>query len=711
MKALKICLICLGLLGLHFLVSDQDTFIQDLFFKIRGPGAPGSNVCIAAIDDVSINITGDWPWGRGRLAELVDSISVAEPAVIFLNFFFRKKAVNTADEGEVGAVREENRALARAMRRAGRVFIPYFFEKFEKDTSVTTINMPPGPVRNSRFVSIQNREESTDIKNAKKLHVPETEIAAGAAGLGFYNIAISRGDRTHLALQAVRYGLDYYPSIGILAAARFLGLKHEELVLDLNHAVRLGAHGTVPMSINGTSMINFFGPGKTFPHVPASEILGKNFDKARLAGKIVIVGVTDPSLKRDADPHTVPYDAELTASELWANIIENALNPASPFIGFSSLWLSLFLPLCVFVGLAFLTPAAMQWGLRRQGLVLGGAGIFLLFFAFVLFLFQKWFSVLVPGLYLGGLLAYLVFRRVRYGAPVLAGPGCAGALSATAVFNQTGQLVRIGRYRITGELGSGAMGNVYKAEDPAIHRTVAVKTLRLDFTLGSNKELRERFSREAHAAGSLAHPNIVTIYDYGDTGSLSYIAMEYLEGQSLEDRIAAEAKLPAGDTVSIVQQVAGALSVAHGRGIIHRDVKPGNIMLPKDTGLVKIMDFGVAKIQDATITQTGKSLGTPFYMSPEVVNGEEADKRADIFSLAVIAYECLCGRRPFTGENFSALSFAILNKKPDPASQVNPGLDPAVDQVFDRALAKDRTARYDEVMEFAGNLSKALGGP
>src|SRR5512134_3638185 len=206
---------------------------------------------------------------------------------------------------------------------------------------------------------------------------------------------------------------------------------------------------------------------------------------------------------------------------------------------------------------------------------------------------------------------------------------------------------RIGRYKILEELGRGAMGVVYRAEDPSLDRVVALKTISLADAEG-RKEYEKRFMLEAKAAGKLTHPNIVTIFDYGEEEDFAYMAMELLEGSDLRSRMRRE-EIPAMEAVEIALQVADGLGFAHEHGVVHRDVKPGNIML-LERGAVKIMDFGIARMRFADHkTSTGMVLGTPRYMSPEQISGQPVDQRSDIFSLGIVLWEMLTGKRLFSG--------------------------------------------------------------
>ncbi len=268
---------------------------------------------------------------------------------------------------------------------------------------------------------------------------------------------------------------------------------------------------------------------------------------------------------------------------------------------------------------------------------------------------------------------------------------------------------RVGRYRILGELGRGAMGIVYRAEDPAIGRTVAVKTIRLgDFSDPAERErLRERLFREARSAGVLSHPNIVTIYDIAEENDTAYVFMEFVDGQPLEQMLVSGAPLDKGLILDVLRQTAAALDYAHQKGIVHRDIKPANIMVSVD-GQAKITDFGVARIVSQQMTQAGAILGTPNYMSPEQIQGIPVDGRSDQYSLAVVAYEMLTGEKPHAADSLPTLLYKIAQEEPVAPRRLNPTLPPEVDAVFDRALAKEPARRYASCAEFVGALTAAL---
>ena len=266
---------------------------------------------------------------------------------------------------------------------------------------------------------------------------------------------------------------------------------------------------------------------------------------------------------------------------------------------------------------------------------------------------------------------------------------------------------KIGRYKIVSELGRGAMGVVYKAEDPNLDRTVALKTIHLEKDAEGSSDYRKRFMLEAKAAGKLTHANIVTVHDFGEVDGTAYLAMELLEGTDLRKRVQ-QAPIPPIEAVEIASQVAEGLAFAHHRGIVHRDIKPANIML-LERGPAKIMDFGLARMRLADHkTSTGIVLGTPRYMSPEQISGQPVDHRSDIFSLGIVLWEMLTGRRLFSGTEMAQVSHSITYDEHEPPTRVNPDLPAMLDFVVARALKKDPAVRYQDADEMAADLHTCL---
>jgi eukaryotic-like serine/threonine-protein kinase len=267
-------------------------------------------------------------------------------------------------------------------------------------------------------------------------------------------------------------------------------------------------------------------------------------------------------------------------------------------------------------------------------------------------------------------------------------------------------VTKAGRYEIVGELGRGAMGVVYKAVDPVIGRTVAVKTIRLseEGTGLSHPELLTRFQTEARAAGLLTHPNIVVVFDAGEEDGLYYITMELVEGKSLQALLDDGHGFPLPRTLRIMEQTCSALQFAHERNVIHRDIKPANLMLTADD-TVKVTDFGTAKIlQFGTMQQTAHVMGTPSYMSPEQVKGRAVDGRSDIFSLGVMLYEMVTGEKPFPGQNITTVIYKIVNENPVPPRQINPSIHAGISAVVMKALEKEPDQRYQSCREMLEDL-------
>ena len=268
---------------------------------------------------------------------------------------------------------------------------------------------------------------------------------------------------------------------------------------------------------------------------------------------------------------------------------------------------------------------------------------------------------------------------------------------------------RVGRYEISGELGRGGMAVVYRGVDPVIKRATALKVLRkADLEPAEAQAVLDRFKREAQSAGSLHHSNIVAIYEYGEDEAHAWIAMELVEGRTLRDHLLAGWRPDPSELPSILEQLLEALDYSHGRSVVHRDVKPGNVLV-SDMGIAKMSDFGIARIERSHLTQAGEMLGTPFYMAPEQYEGQAIDERTDIYSAGVIAYEVLCGRRPFEGQGGNLMR-QILQDPPPPASTYEPRLPVTIDMVLAKALAKKPQNRYRGAREFLNALRNAYPG-
>ncbi|MHB1240422.1 MAG: CHASE2 domain-containing serine/threonine-protein kinase [Gammaproteobacteria bacterium] len=295
--------------------------------------------------------------------------------------------------------------------------------------------------------------------------------------------------------------------------------------------------------------------------------------------------------------------------------------------------------------------------------------------------------------------------------PSAAGAGAGVGLGATKTLVMNDPRVEkpmLGRYRLERELGKGTMGMVYLGADPKIGRPVAIKTLALsqEFEGSALQAAEQRFLQEAQAAGRLDHPNIVTIYDVGEEHDVAYIAMDYVEGENLESFTAPDRRLPVGEVLDVGAQVADALDYAHHRGVVHRDIKPGNILYPCDGGNIKVTDFGIASLTDSHHTRTGTLLGSPSYMSPEQVAGDRVDGATDLYSLGVTLYQLLTAQLPFTGDSLATLMYRIAHQRHVDIRKQRRGLPACVGRVINTALQKDPKKRYSDGAAMAAALRK-----
>ena len=274
--------------------------------------------------------------------------------------------------------------------------------------------------------------------------------------------------------------------------------------------------------------------------------------------------------------------------------------------------------------------------------------------------------------------------------------------STTIVTTRVG--TSLDRYVIDAQLGRGAMGEVYRAHDPKLGRTVAIKTVSIaGLDPEAEEEYRKRFVVEAQAAGRLSHPGIVTIFDVREETE-PYLVMEYVEGQSLQQLLGRNNRtLPLSTTLRLVQEIAEALHYAHAQGVVHRDIKPANILVTPD-GHPKIADFGIAKLNQTDLTVPGQVLGSPAFMAPEQLSEEGVDSRSDLFSLGVILYYMLTGHRPFQGNSTTTVCFKLVNHEPVPASALEAKVPPELDSIVSRAMAKDPAQRYQSGMAMASDI-------
>ncbi len=295
-------------------------------------------------------------------------------------------------------------------------------------------------------------------------------------------------------------------------------------------------------------------------------------------------------------------------------------------------------------------------------------------------------------------------------SPATAGPAAAGPAATTGgnapATASAGELRRLGRYQLEREIGRGAMGVVYLGRDTAINRLVAIKAIPLasEFSESELTEARSRFFREAETAGRLNHPNIVTIYDVGEEHGLAYIAMEYLKGRHLSDYATSDNLLEPRKVLELMGRTAQALGFAHKQQVVHRDIKPANIMYDPNADVLKITDFGIARLTGTGTTRTGIVLGTPSFMSPEQLEGRTVTGHSDLFSLGVSLFQLLTGHLPFTADSMTGLMQQIAESPHPPLRSYRPDLPACVESIIDRALAKTPEARFESGAQMAAAL-------
>ena len=680
--------------------------LYDLSLKARGETVPPPEVLIVAVDDASVAGLGRWPWPRGKMAELVDLLSRSGAKVIALDVVFLPA------EGE--RTSGNDRLLGEAVQKAGNILLPFYFTLGKSKAEGKGGETPP-PVLSSSFLLFDDPKKFSDFPPplAEEIFFSVPEVIRGARTLGHINALSDTDGRVRWDALIIQYQSHYYPAFSLQVAGSAMGLARGDMKVNVGRSLRLGSV-TLPTDAQGKMLIPYYGGNQSIPHRPFIDVLSGRIPPDAFKDKIILVGVTAAGAY---DFLATPFSPRFSGVEKHAQTVAAILQ--SRFISRPS-WVSFVefgLVLALGLLLSFLLPgrrlpvqlivclagllglAVLMFGGMRQGLWIQ--------------VFYPALAVIGPGLLAAARGASATERKapLREEATAFLTPERRDLplTGGTMRMDPAGPLKEIDRYEIIGELGHGAMGVVYKGRDPIIDRLVAIKTIRFD-RLYEEQEiqgLKDRFFKEAQAAGKLAHPNIVTIFDVGEFRGISYMAMEYVEGEVLSRFTPPGQLLQVDEVLRIIAQVAEALDFAHQRKVVHRDIKPANIMRTSE-GQIKVMDFGIAKLPSSTLTQDGSVLGTPAYMSPEQIRGKELDGRSDLFSLGSILYELLTGTKPFRGENLSALTYQITHENPPPASPQNPQAPPAVDEILEKVLAKNPDDRYARGKEFAQALRRLL---
>lgn len=728
------------------------TYIQeDRVFVQRQADKPNQDVVVVAIDDSSIVSMGKWPWSREKLSQLVWAINLARPKVIGLDLNLSEDVTQDTSGN--------TQLLADIVKEVRNVVLPMYFSFSE-----VGMEFPRTPPFIYRSALELIPSQSADLKlpiQARRIDYPDQKIAREATCLGHVNLSYGAGNKIRDEVMLVKYQDKFYPSFTLQMAKKYLGA---DIIVKDGGKLFLGDY-RIPIDRKGGLHINFGSLNGNCKHIPAWWVLNDKINARDLYGKAVLVGLTFSTTSNKFPTPVAP--AGMFEVDRAANVVENLIH--QNYIDkekLPGLWNILIL---LAIGL-FCAVSFPQIALSYRFAVVFILMVMTIHLNYVLFpslglLSQPSYQVL--ELVLFAIFAPVVesisprskqkksepepeeqdeyvsqeemesvpIRVIRENEHTLKvetrisvkdnaqfeqnTPTPSSEISSENIVKSTTSSLKqstahlgikqFGRYEILGLLGKGAMGTVYKGKDPAIDRLVALKTIRIDFSENEDEinELRERLMREAQAAGGMSHPNIVTIYDVGQEGDFQYIAMEYLEGYTLESYLRKKSDLNYKIVAKIIMQVCEALSYAHSKGIVHRDIKPANIMI-LDNFEVKVMDFGIARFGVSSMTQAGTTMGTPHYISPEQLEGKSADKRSDIFSTGVILYEVLTGQKPFKGDNISALAYSIINDNPPMPTQVNDKTPPIFDRIVTKAIAKDPNERYQNAEEITKTFKEFI---
>ena len=815
---LTVLVLVLWLSGFDFLDALEMKY-YDARMKLRSDMEGPSDIVIVDIDDESIDKLGRWPWPRSLVARGIDRIEAGNPKVIGLNLilteaeqnsglaeirdleklFSQSLAPATGADGEAFLARikdaatrlDNDRILADAIRRSGKVVIPVFFK--DSDLLPEDLEADENSILGRQSLQFVNVPSGAGYPRSAEASLPIPGYLEAAMGLGHVNSGPDFDGTTRCDRVVYEYQGLFVPSYPLRLAAAGLNVPLSQIRAELGTGLTLG-NRTLPLNRSSELRVSFKGGEGAFSTCSFYDLVNDKVQPALFRNKIVLVspsasGIQSPMVT-SASISMSP--ADFTANTIWSITSNHVIRePGWSYIVVLALLLvtggviTFVFPKIkampaslLFIGLLAVLIAGSSWLFTARGLwipvtypalllVIGYIGVTSVRFfiteagkekvegesaetnrmlgvsfqeqGMLDMAFDKFRRVPLDDRMMGVLynlaLDYERKRQLNKAASVyeymaeydenykditarkkkllvasetmVFGDGILGGGTSADSLDMTGTDTRptLGRYEIIRQLGKGAMGVVYLGQDPRINRTTAIKTVRFadDFEPEEAKKLSDTFFREAQSAGTLSHPNIVTIYDAGTEKDLAYIAMEYLEGQDLDRFTKPENLLPMRKVIDYVADIAEGLDYAHQRGIVHRDIKPANIMLLAN-GTIKITDFGIARISATSQTMTGVIKGTPHYMSPEQFSGKKVDGRSDIFSLGTLMYRLLTGKLPFQGENPAALMHSILNEPhPDPRT-LNPRIIKPLVLILDKALAKDREKRYQRASDMAAHL-------
>ncbi len=719
---------------------------QDVLFRVREVSEPSGQVVLLTIDNRSLDHIGQWPWSHQRMAQLVEALAYYSPKAVVLQPQIKE---NVEDY-----VSGTSQLLAENILQSENIILPFFPVISSRTPKTSTAPRWLGRSALKMILPF----EGEYIPLASRLELPADKFGPSGRLSGAIWTQFDQDNTVRKQPMLIKYERFIYPSIELATAAFAMDVPFESIRFDQEQGKLHVGNRVIPVDKKGNYRINYYGPPLTFPTYSVQDFWEGKIAVEDMQDRVVIVALTALGL---SDELSTPLGDEFTAAEKSASVIENILTGRfiSPLNASSNAEILVILAIGLFCA-AMLPRVALIY--RFVILVVFAFVIvnlnFILFTSFntVANTFFPTLEILMFAL-VAPLLTGHTEKIAKAQAPRKVKPveevavrvekvefrdvansldektlaietsadetqmfeSLAKAVESSATPIPRGSsrseasdrkpepvhetsLSSLGRYEVIDVLGEGAMGTVYKGKDPAIGRMVALKTIRLNKLADSSEieELRERLIREAKAAGNLSHPNIVTIYDVGHEGDLQYIAMEFLEGYTLEQIIRRQLELNFKIAAKIVFQVCSALSYAHKHNIVHRDIKPANIMVLENFHIT-VMDFGIAHFESSNLTQTGIAMGTPNYISPEQLKGEPVTSSSDIFSLGVVFYEILTGKKPFVGENISNLILKITTEDPPAPSSLDEKIPPMLDLIVKKALNKNPYDRYQSADEMA----------
>jgi len=822
-----------GMLSGYPPLKSLDLKVYDLLSKVRQRDMP-SPVVIVEIDRKSMDAIGPWPWPRSYMAELIETISAANPKAIGIDILYNSKISNEAlqeidnlrrsfdnladNEGtlarasalldEASRKIDHDSLLISAIRPVKNVVLAI---KFNNNRQKNKPEEVPGWLRKNnldrKLASPTPQQLIKGLHNPliafrqqyipNNLEIPFHDLAVVASRYGHINHEADSDGKVRRESLLINYREQMFPSLALQMALAYSDQKFPEAQLISNHGIIESISYDslqLPVSPDLKMYIDYNDSPFMVSRFSSSDVLAGMTPKGLLDDKLILIGITDPDFTRI---YPTPIGQEKSGVEITADAVENIVNKSFiqrpgwawfleslVLLYFGIILLYMTDRLDARLGLTILMTFLISWwGLAAFLFVNNGLWFYvaphtlavisgfalqrlnhyraapkkmmdehtemnkmlglsfqaqgLLDMAFDSFrkcslndqsvkesiynlaldferkrMFNKAISA-YEYLLKGGKhkdAHERIWRLRRAEAKTLGSSINGDRFEKTLLYNNDTQTKpTLGRYEVLKEIGKGAIGTVYLGRDPKINRKVAIKTLRYDeIDEDQLSEVKERFFREAEAAGRLSHPNIVTIYDAGEDYDITYMAMEYLDGHDLTRHCKKNNQLPVKVILNIIIRVAFALDYAHKHKVIHRDIKPANIMLT-DKGHVKVTDFGIARLTSADSTQTGVILGTPNYMSPEQVLGKKLDGRSDIFSLGAVFYELLTGEKPFKSSNIGNLMHNIASAKYQPINELRPETPACCEALVRRMMTKSRAKRFSSAGEVVIEAQQCLG--